>query len=286
MGKRIKLSNGRRLVDDIVYLASKMPMEAFTGDFDSGMVAAFRRRTRPKVSWNVLYMKAYAAVCKQNPELRRTYVKFPWGHLYEHHCNVCMITIAREYEGEERLLFARFHNPEEKSLAELQELYDFYRTAPIEEVKHFRHQINFAKAPALIRRLTWWAMFNLFPATRASHMGTFGMSISGYKGVFGSKHLGTNTTILGVDPVPRKGVSRILLTFDHRVLDGTPVTRMMQELHQTLTTGIKAELAEMIGVNPTTGEPLSEEEKTLSEEEKDLRQRQHTPLISQTSRVA
>jgi len=260
MGKRVRLSNGRRLVDDVIRIACKMPMAALAGDYEAPMVAKFRRRTHPKISWNVLYLKAYAIVCAQNPELRRAYVSFPWGHMYEHDRTVGMMTIAREHEGEERLFFARFNSPEQESLADLQEHYDHYRTAPIKEIKQFRHQIAFAHTPKLIRRFAWWFMFNLWPQKRAAHMGTFGMSFSGYKGAYGSKHLGPNTTILGVDPTPRKGIGRVLLTFDHRVVDGTPVTRAMQQTNRMLNTAIKVELAEMIGVNPKSGEDLSEPE--------------------------
>ena len=258
MGKLIKLSNGRRLVEDIIHVANKTPLAAFAGDYDAGLVAKFRRHSRPKIAWNVLYMKAYACVSQQDPTLRRSYVRFPWGHLYEHDRTVCMMTIAREHEGEERLFFARFNSPEERSLVELQKHYDYYRKAPIKEIKQFRHQINFAKAPRFVRRFAWWSMFNLWPQTRAGHMGTFGISISGYKGCYAaSHHLGTNSTILGVDPFPKNGVSRILLTFDHRVMDGTPVTKAMQQLHHMLTTAIKVELAELTGFNPKTGEKLT-----------------------------
>lgn len=258
MGKRIKMSNGRRLVGDVIEQANKMPLAAFAGEFDTGLVYQFRRQTRPKISWNVLYMKAYAAVCKNNPQLRQSFVSFPRGHFYQHDHVVCLMTIAREFEGEERLFFARFNRPEQETLKDLQERYDYYRTAPIKEVKQFRHQIMFARMPKPVRRLGWWFMNSLWPQKRSMHMGTFGMSFSGYKGVYGTKHLGTNTTILGVDPFPRKGVSRLLLTFDHRVMDGTPVTRFMQELQHIMTTAIKVELAQMIGVHPATGDKLGE----------------------------
>jgi len=271
MGKRYKLSNGRRLVDDVIRMSIKMPMASLSGDYETPMLAELRRKTRPKISWNVLYMKAYAAVCTKNPELRRSYVSFPWGHFYQHDYNVCMLTMAREYEGEERLFFARFNCPDEETLEDLQKQYDHYRTAPIEEIKQFRHQIAFAKFPTMVRRFAWWALFNLWPAKRASHMGTFGMSFSGYKGAYGGKHLGPNTTILGVDPFPRKGKGRVLLTFDHRVIDGTPVCKTLQQLNHILNTAIKVEIAEMIGVNPATGEPLSEPE--LIELKKKLRRR-------------
>lgn len=259
MGKRIKLSNGRRLVEDIIHVANKTPLAGFGTEQDAGLVAKFRRHSRPKISWNVLYMKAYSIVCKRDATLRRAYVNFPWSYLYQHEKNVCMMTVAREYEGEERLFFARFTSPEEKTLVELQKQFDHYRRAPVSEIKQFRHQINFAKAPRFVRRFTWWALANLWPKKRASHMGTFGISISGNKGSYAaSHHLGPATTTLGVDPSPKKGVSKILLTFDHRVLDGAPVTRAMQETHLMLTTAVKAELAELTGFNLDTGEKMSE----------------------------
>lgn len=272
MGKRIKLSNGRRLVEDIIEIANQTPLAAFAGDYDAGLVEKFRRYTRPKISWNVLYMKAYACVCAQNPALRQLYVGLPWGHLYEHKRNVCMMTIAREHEGQERLFFARFNEPENRSLVDLQKHYDHYRKAPIEEIKQFRHQIKFANCPKFLRRLAYWTLFNFFPMKRASHMGTFGISISGYKGCYAeTHHLGTNTTILGVDPLPKNGVSRLVLTFDHRVMDGTPVTKALQQLHHFMTTAIKVELAELTRFHPVTGEKLTELE--LQAYKKQLRAR-------------
>ena len=167
-----------------------------------------------------------------------------------------MMTINREYQGEERLFFARFGNPQNENLTDLQARYDYLRREPVENIQQFRHQINFAKAPSLVRRFAWWVMLNLWPEKRASHIGTFGMSISGYKGTYGSRHLGPLTTILGVDPTPRKGVSRLLLTFDHRVLDGAPATDVLAKVHRMLTTAIREELAEIVGVNPETGAKL------------------------------
>jgi pyruvate/2-oxoglutarate dehydrogenase complex dihydrolipoamide acyltransferase (E2) component len=78
-------------------------------------------------------------------------------------------------------------------------------------------------------------MSNLWPAKRASHMGTFGMSLSGFDDVaFASYHLGPNSTILGVDVVARGGKSSVLLTFDHRILDGKPVMDILKDLERNL----------------------------------------------------
>ena len=264
MGKRIALSNGRRLVDDVIRMANKTPLAGLSGDFDFSKVAKYRRMSRPKIAWNVLFMKAYAQVCRKMPELQQAYASFPWGYLYEHENPICMITIAREYEGEERLFFARFHNPDKASLIDLQARYDRYRKAPVESIKQFRHQIKFARTPALVRRMAWWMLHNVWPEKRATHMGTFGMSFSGHHGVYGSQHLGPCTTTLGVDPMPRRGQSRILLTFDHRVIDGTPATRVFTLLQQAMNNSIAEELAEMAGINHVTEEPLEESVRTVA----------------------
>jgi hypothetical protein len=261
MGRRLRLSGNRRLIDDLLQVANRFPSAGLIGDFDASEIANLRRKTRPKISWNVLYMKAYAIVADNYPELRQIYVNSFRPFIYQHHDNVCMLTINREYEGEERLFFARFNNPQEESLTDLQERYDYLRRAPLNEIKQFRHQIRFSKAPRLIRKLGWWIMLNCWPTKRANHMGTFGMSLSTYKNVYGTKHLGPLTTILGVDATPRKGSCKLVLTFDHRVLDGVPAAATLPRVHQILTTTIRDELAQIIGVDAETGQPLPVEEK-------------------------
>lgn len=256
MGKRIALTNGRRLVDDVIRMANKTPLASISGDWELKEVAKLRRLARPRISWNVLVMKAFAAVAERHPLLKQGYVSFPWGHLYEHHQSVGMMTMSREYKGEERLLFARFNEPNNHTLVELQEQYDFYRKAPIDQIKQFKHQITFAKFPSPIRRFAWWALFNVWPIKRAFHMGTFGMSISGHRGAYGSRHLGPNTSTIGVDPFPKKGISRYLFTFDHRVIDGAPASEIVLLTRQILNTAIRQELAKMAGVHPATLQPL------------------------------
>jgi len=87
-------------------------------------------------------------------------------------------------------------------------------------------------------------------------MGTFGMSISGHRGAYGSKHLGPNTATIGVDPMPKDGISRYLFTFDHRVIDGAPASEIVLLTRQILNTAIRQELAKMAGVHPATLQPL------------------------------
>ena len=206
-----------------------------------------RRLVRPKISWPVLYLKAYALVAEQNPVLNQMYVRFPFPHLYQHDSVVAMMTISREYRGEQRLFFARFNDPQHYSLASLQEQYTRFRDEPVESIRQFRHQIAFAKCPSLIRKLGWWTMFNLWPSKRASHVGTIGISFSAYRGIYGNRSLGPLTTVLGVDPMPRKGIGKLMLTFDHRVLDGMPACLILEKIQKNVASSIRSELGQMLG---------------------------------------
>jgi len=246
-GKRIRLTNGRQLVDDVISIAQRIPSAGIGGVFDLGAIGHLRRLTRPKISWNVLYMKAYALVATKMPQLNQVYVRFPWPHLYQHDSVVCMMTVIRQYQGEDRLFFARFNDPQNCSLNDLQQRYAHFMEAPIEEIRQFRHQIRFAQCPRLLRWLGWRIMFDWWPAKRASHVGTIGMSFSGYRGVYGNRHLGPLTSILGIDPMPRKGIGRLTLTFDHRVLDGIPAALTLESIQQHLQQQIKMELEQMVG---------------------------------------
>ena len=252
-GKTIKVANDRRLISDLSRVAQNIPLAGLNREIELGQLSLLRAKTRPRICWDVLMMRAYALVAQENPLLRQVYTRLPWPHIYQHDHNVCMITMAREYRGKERLFFARFGAPDQHSLTQLQDQYDHLRQAPIETIKQFRHQIRFAKWPLPIRRFAWWLLFNAWPSKRASHMGTFGMSISLYKDAMGTKHLGQNTTILGVDPRPRNGKSRLLLTFDHRILDGKPAATVLEQLRMKLQTGITHEVKQLLrdqGLNP------------------------------------
>lgn len=241
-GTRIPLSNGRRLVDDVIRVARRQPMAAFTRDMDVSRLCDLRRQIKPRLSWNAIMMKAYAMVAAETDELRQVYVSLPWPHIYQANENVAMITVAREDQGQTRLLFARFNRPESLSLHQIQEQLDHYNTAPIQSIKQFRHQIRFAALPTFLRRMVWFMMNDVWPSKRASHVGTFGMSISGFNNAYGNAHLGPNATILGVDPAPRQGVARTILTFDHRILDGKPTIDVISQLYKTLMGPIAEEM--------------------------------------------
>ncbi len=252
---RKRLTPNRGLVCDIVRMATKMPRVGLLSDLEIGALAEVRRQISPKLAWNVILMKAYAQIAERHPELRQIYVPFPWPHIYQHDRNVCMMTVNRVVGGEQCLFFARFEQPESKSLVELQRQYDQVREAPIEQIKQFRHQLRFARCPWYLRRLGYWIMRNVWVRKAASHMGTFGMTLSSFRDTYGTVHLGPNTTTLGVDPISRGGKSRTLLTFDHRLIDGKPAVDLMDDLGRQLRGPILAEM-QRLAVAVRQSEPI------------------------------
>lgn len=243
--KRVKLSKGRRLVCDIVRLARKVPSYGLICDLDVAPLLELRKRIRPRLSWTVIMMKAYARVAARTPELRQHYVGFPWPHIHEHNRNVAMMVVSRQYGGEERLFFARFTSPEQHSLLELQERHDHFRTAPVAGIKHFRHQLGFARAPWFLRRLGWWIMIHVWAGRAPLYMGTFGVSVARFKDVRGTHHLSPLTSTLGVDVVSRGGIAHTVLTFDHRIFDAGPAARIFAELARELHGPVREEMRQI-----------------------------------------
>ena len=54
--------------------------------------------------------------------------------------------------------------------------------------------------------------------------------------------------MLGIDILPKKGIAKFTLTFDHQILDGVPVIKIIEDLYRTLNNEIREEL-EMMKTN-------------------------------------
>lgn len=240
------LSKGRTLATDIVNIARKMPTAPLVREYDLEEIARLRAGLRPRISWTVLFMKAYAIVSERNPKLRQIYAPLPFPHIYTHPQNVALVTIMRVVDGEPRLYFARFSRPEEVPLVKLQEEYNEFRKMPIEQLRHFKRQDLLASMPWMVRKLVWGLLTHVWPSKRAANIGTFGLSLSGFKANVGFFHLGPNTTVLGCDPFPRKGKNRVTLTFDHRILDGKPAADALDGLQRAFANEITGELQDLV----------------------------------------
>jgi hypothetical protein len=238
-----RVSCNRALVLDLVALAAREAHFPVERTLDLVEVAALRQRAARRISWTVLFMKAYAAVAANCPQLRQAYCRWPWPRLCESAENVAMVAINREYGGEDRLCWGRFISPERSSLSELQDGLDTYQHEPVEQI--FRRQVRLSRFPGPLRRLALWLNLNFARKRRARRLGTFSMSTLAGQQALNRFHPTLLATSLTFGPLDERGRALVTLVCDHRVLDGALAARALTSLHNTMRGAIADELRAM-----------------------------------------
>jgi hypothetical protein len=240
-GKRRPLGSERALVLDLLRLSRQVPLFPVERRIDVGCLAAARKRLAERISWAAIFVKAYALVAREMPALRRSYVAWPWPHLYEHSASVASVAVNRQDAGGDRLFWGRIVCPEKCSLVELQRQLDRYQRAPIAEV--FRRQLRLSRFPALLRRLAWWIAMHVHLSRRAKRLGTFGMSSLAGMQAWNRSHPHFLTSSLSYGPLEDDGSLLVTIVCDHRVLDGITAARALECLGEALQGPLMEELA-------------------------------------------
>ncbi|MDZ4818461.1 MAG: hypothetical protein SGJ20_05750 [Planctomycetota bacterium] len=235
-----RISSNRTLVLDGLALAPRGVLFPLERTVDLSQVQKLRSNTRRRISWTVIFLKAYALVAARHPQLRKTYLGWPWPHLLEQRDNVGMVVINRVFENEDRICWGSFPRPETMSLFELQAMLDAYQQEPVEKI--FRKQVRFSRMPLLVRRAIWWFNLNLARRKRAKRLGTFTMSSLAGQGTINRFHQTLLTTSLSFGPLDEAGSALLSLICDHRVLDGAVGARALEDLEKTLNGAIVTEL--------------------------------------------
>jgi hypothetical protein len=240
-GQRSKtVPSSRRLVLDLMRISRRMPLYPLERCFELAELARLRQASVPRISWPVVFLKAYGLVADRYSQLRQTYMCWPWPHLYEHPCSVAMVAVNRLEGDQERIFWGRFLQPERQPLIALQQTLDHFKSDPISPT--FRRQLRLSRAPAPLRRLAWWMTLNLSGDRRARRLGTFGMSTLGGQGIVNRWHPSCLTGSLSYGPLDPDGRMLVTVIFDHRVMDGAPLARALAALEKTLQTTIAEEL--------------------------------------------
>lgn len=241
-GKTIPLSLPRRFVCDLLSFAKQVPSIAMQKKMQLGELVEARARRSSRISWCAIFLKAYATVAAARPELRRAYLSFPWGRLYEHPENVASFSLEREYEGENAVFFARVPRPEEMSLVALDKLVRRHKQAKVESVTSYRQALLLSRLPLPLRRFIWWLGLCTDGMYRAHFFGTFAISVVASFGAASLKILSPLTTTLNYGTFEPDGSIDVRLSYDHRVMDGATVARAMGHLDKVLRTQILEEL--------------------------------------------
>lgn len=241
-GRNIAISPFRQLVIDLMEMSSGVPSVCADRRMDLSPLVAARAASRPKPGWCSLFAKAFGILGREHPELRRSYIKFPVPRFYEHPHNIASINVEREGPDENVIVYCLVRGPENRTIQQIEEIVRYHKETPLESLRSYQRSVGVSRIPWPFRRLFWWAALNVFGRRRCHNFGTFGISSVGAAGA-GLLHLTpilTSTIHFGLfDEQNRLDVR---LSWDHRVMDGALVARVLKDLESILNNEIAREL--------------------------------------------
>src|SRR5215467_6696549 len=92
-----RISINRTLVLDGLYFARRVPLFPAEKTIDLAEIAQLRSTRKRRISWAVLFVKAYAMAAQRHPALRQMYVRWPWPHLVEFDESAAMVVVNRQF---------------------------------------------------------------------------------------------------------------------------------------------------------------------------------------------
>ncbi len=239
-GRRFAVPANRRLTWDLLTFHREIPLCAHDRQMDLTAISAARTECTQRISWPALFIKAYALVAQEIPELRQTWYVWPWAHVYQHPTSVAALTVHKELQGEPWLFWGLFRSPELLGLQEIQSTIDQFQSQPAPLV--FRNQWRLAHLPTFLRRLVWWWNLKIETRKRATRLGTYFVSTLSAQGVEIQLPPSVQTGCLTYGPLDKHNVSRVTLAYDHRIMDGTLVARVLKRLECVLNESLVTEL--------------------------------------------
>ncbi len=243
VGRSISLSLPRRTMCDLLAFAKAIPTVPVQRRMNIARVVGARARLTPHApSWVALFTKAYVITSLRYPQLRRAYLSLPRPHLYEHPFSIASIAIEREYEGENAVFWGHLRRPEQQSLRELHTQLRRFKEEPLRSFGLIRRMLLVGRFPRPLRRLAWWLGLNFSGRKRAAYMGTFGISSYSGLGAESLHPISPLTTTMNYGTIDAEGGVTVRIVYDHRVLDGAVVARVLVCLEDVLNQEIVAEL--------------------------------------------
>jgi hypothetical protein len=236
-----KLSVPRRLIADLMHASRDVPFVSLRRTLDVGPLLEARSTSDQPPGWAAIFAKAFSLVARDEPVLRRLYLKWPWAHLYELPRSVGMVAIARKENGEDYVLPQKVTAPDELPLAEVDALISHAKTAPVDEVPAFRKLLRTTRLPLPLRRAIWMAALS-FGRQRANYSGTFGITSVAAFGPGELHALSPGPFIITYGAASAGGTIDVVIRWDHRVTDAALIARTLTRLEQVLNGEIHAEL--------------------------------------------
>jgi hypothetical protein len=232
----------RRWMNDIVHFGKKSHIMGCAWRINvAPLVAARAAQRQPAIGWTAMWMKALALVSQRRPELRTLYLPFPWARLYLHPEMVCTVVIERTWRNASALFFEQFAGPEKTPLQKLDDELRKLKQVPVESVGAFRRVIRISRLPVIVRRLIWGFGLYWFGSLRAKHMGICALNPFPAGGSITQSAMPA-AFMLYFGLIEPNGDAQIQIFYDHRIMDGVELYRIVRDLEATMNRDIVAEL--------------------------------------------
>jgi hypothetical protein len=240
-GRYLSLSVPRRIVSDLMYFSAGVPWIVVEREFDLAKISQAREANVARPGWAALFVKAYAIVSQEMPELRRVYMKFPWAHLYEYPAASAAVAVSRQYGNEQGLTFVHIGRPAQRPLRDINEKIRAAKAPGASNDLKSQRMERTAKLPFPLRRVLWWLALNIGFA-REKLFGTFGLSSIAGSGAEILQLRTLQTTALTYGPLDSDGKLKMRLVFDHRVIDAMTAAKALVRLEEIMRSQIAEEL--------------------------------------------
>jgi hypothetical protein len=234
VGRNIAISPFRRLVIDLMHFSQKVPSVTIERRLKLAKLVDARQACMTRPTWYSLFTKAYAIVAARTPELRRSYLRYPWPHIYEHPRNLATLNLERKLGDEKIVIYAMIRGPENRSIEELDGIIRWHKNEPLENIGSFQRAMRLARLPFPIRRFVWWGSLNFFGRLRCHNYGTFGITSTASIGAGVQHIIPILTSSLHYSLFDDAGTLEMRLSFDHRVLDGATAAQALVDLESVL----------------------------------------------------
>jgi hypothetical protein len=238
-GRTIPLSKADRLVVDVHRFVSAVPSFTERRQMNLSAVAAARAQSAARPRWMAIFVKAYAMVAEEIPELRRVYLPFPWPHFYEYPTSTGLVLVGRDHEGEKFHFGLPIKGPASLPLVEVDRKITYAVQGPKEEVQEFRRALIVASLPTHVRRGLMWLGYHM-GRQRPKYYGTFAVTVH-TEGRFSGLILPWNTR-LSFARLESDGTMDVRVAVDHRIFDAFLPERVLIRLEEVLNGPIVQEL--------------------------------------------
>lgn len=233
-GRYLPISPFRHLVTDLMHFSQQVPTVTAERKMNLRPLIEAREAAFPRPSWTSIFTKAFAIVSKAHPELRRSYLRFPWPRFYEHGSSIATVNVERIVNNESVILYCHISRPEARGLVEIDQVIRHHKEDPIEQVRSYQRAMSLSRWPRFLRRLAWRGALNLFGSLRCHNFGTFGISTVAGQGAGLLKLLPILTATVFYGLFDKEGGLEVRLAWDHRVFDGALAARVLVNLEETL----------------------------------------------------